>query len=130
MPYQIQISDEGREVLTTYYGIVTSSEMYDSFNERFLDIRKLEKMRIVCSDFSEVTDFSLQTVDVQKLAKICIGASNHNAEITLVVIMPKDIEFGIGRMWEAYLDDIPWKVMIVRTREEAEAWLNKIKKES
>ena len=126
MPYQIQISNEGRDVLTTYYGTVTSSELYDSFYERFLDINKLSKMRVVCSDLSDVTELSLQTMDVKKLANICIEASKHNTEISLVVIMPTDIEFGTGRMWGAYLDNIQWKVMIVRSREEAEAWLSNI----
>jgi len=39
--------------------------------------------------------------------------------------MPTDQQFGLGRMWEAYTQKMPWVYRVVRSKEEAEKWLKK-----
>lgn len=42
----------------------------------------------------------------------------------LVAIVPADLEYGMGRMWQAYSDDTNWKTYMARTKDEADEWLN------
>jgi len=123
MPYEISVENNGARIITRYYGKLIMPEIDAAYNERFTDIEKIKKYRLLINDFTDVSEVSTDGLDVPKLARYYLWASTHNPDVVVVNIMPTDLEFGLGRMWEGYVSDMPWEENVVRTREEARCWL-------
>ncbi len=123
MPYEISVENNGARIITRYYGKLTMPEIDAAYNERFTDIEKIKKYRLLINDFTDVSGVSTDELDVPKLARYYLWASTENPDVVVVNIMPTDLEFGLGREWEGYVSDMPWEENVVRTREEARRWL-------
>lgn len=125
MPYKISYMNKGEIVFTSYFGILTANDVYAAFDDRFLDIKRIKKMKTIIADFADVTESYLEDLDVPRLAGMYRRAASYNPdpEVLVVGIMPTDLLFGIGRMWEGLIYKIPWKEKIVHTREEARVFL-------
>ncbi len=122
MPYEIAIENNGSRIITRYYGKLIMPEINAAYDERFTDIEKIKKYRLLINDYTDVSEVSTDGLDVPRLARAYLWASTHNSEVVVVNVMPTDLEFGLGRMWEGYVSDMPWKENVVRTREEARSW--------
>ena len=73
------------------------------------------------SDFSGVTDTTVSSAAVAEVAHLF--QSNLNNKSILAIIAPKDLEFGLSRVFEqrvAKTDDL---VRVFRSRPEAESWI-------
>lgn len=126
MPYEIRLKNNGTTVATRYYGFLTTADIYEACEKRFTDIALVKKCRFLVSDYSDVTGTDLHDVDVRLLALFYKNASSHNADVVAITILPRDLLYGLGRMWEAHLDGIAWTEKVVRTREEAQAFMDQI----
>ena len=126
MPYEINIEGNGTKIITRYYGVLTISDIFAALEERFSDVERTRKCRIFLSDFTDVTETRLGDLDVRSLTVNYKEASSDNPDVIAVAVVPRDLLYGLGRMWEVYVEstDIPWKVEIVRTREEAQALID------
>ncbi len=125
MPFETTIDRDGTRVFTRYSGNLTASEVLTSIKERFADIEKLKKFRIIIADYTDVTQFSTGNADVRDYAELYLQASVHNKNVIMAGIMPTDQQFGLGRMWEVYAQEMPWRYRIFRSMDEAEIWLQK-----
>ncbi len=125
MPYEITTEDNGSRIITRYYGKLTAAEVYAAYTERFTDIKKINQYKVLLNDYTDVTETVVSDVDVAKLAAIYTAAAMQNPHVIAVSIMPTDLQFGLGRMWEGYIFEIPWEEIIVRTQQEATQWLAK-----
>jgi len=124
MPYKIEYSDTDGGVLTTYFGVVTDSDIIGSLKERIESKKRVENYRYVISDYSGAEEFKVTTEGIKQNALIAVRASASNKKGVLVAILPKDHEYGMGRMWQAYADETGWKTYIARDKKEAYEWLN------
>lgn len=125
MAYVITFKEKEGGVLTTYTGTVTDGDMINSANERLSLVEKLKWIKYFFSDFTDVDNFKVTSTGIQKIATIATTASKINNELILVAVVPSVLEYGMGRMWQAYSDEINWKTYLARTKEEASEWLNK-----
>ena len=46
-----------------------------------------------------------------------------NGDMLLVAIVPTDLMFGMSRLWQVYADEPSQRTKVVRSQEEADAWL-------
>jgi hypothetical protein len=60
---------------------------------------------------------------------LAIDVSKLNKNIVIAGVMPTDLEFGLGRMWQAYADETEWVSKTIRTRDEAENWIQQTLKQ-
>ena len=75
-------------------------------------------------DHSNSSLGSFQTIDIQKLSKLLKNKSEQLGMIKLGIVLCSDVNYGMGRMWEAYTRyDVKCEIMIFRTYTEAELWL-------
>ena len=123
MPYEITYLEIDGGVYTKYYGIVTDSDIIDSMKERFSSDDKVSSYRYVMSDFRDVENFEVSPEVMKKGAEVSKKVSMINKNLLVVGIMPTDLEFGMGRMWQAYSYETDWKIEIFRTKDEADIWL-------
>jgi len=123
MPYEITYLETDGGVYTKYYGIVTDSDIINSMKERFSSDDKVSSYRYAITDCTDVKKFDVSPEVMKESGKISKKVSNINKNIAVVAIMPTDLEFGMGRMWQAYSYETGWKTGIVRDKDEAEVWL-------
>lgn len=124
MPYKIEYNDKDGGVFTTYFGVVTDSDIIASLKERIESKKRVENYRYVISDYSGAEEFKVTTEGIKQNALIAVRASESNRKGVLVAILPRDHEYGMGRMWQAYADDSGWKTYIARDKKEAYDWIN------
>lgn len=123
MPYEITYFETDGGVLTNYYGIVTDSDIINSMKERFSSDDRISSYRYAITDCSDVERFDVSPEAMKESAEVSKKVSLINKNIVVVAIMPTDLEFGMGRMWQAYSYETGWKAEIVRTKDEADIWL-------
>ena len=41
----------------------------------------------------------------------------------MAIVAPRDLEYGLSRMWQAFVEDNGWETMVFRSREQAEEWV-------
>lgn len=123
MPYEITYFETDGGVLTKYYGVVTDSDIINSMKERFSSDDKVSSYRYAMTDCSDVEKFEVSPEVMKESAETSKKVSIINKNIVVVAIMPTDLEFGMGRIWQAYSYQTGWNTKIVRTRKEAEDWL-------
>ncbi len=125
MPYKIsKLNDEGG-VQTTFYGKVTDEMLIESNKERLASTELIKSYRYFISDYTDVTDLSISNHTIRKIAQMAINASKLNENILVVGILPNDLEFGLGRMWQGYASDeeTGWCTKGFRTSDAADKWL-------
>jgi len=125
MAYVITFNENDGGVFTTYTGTVTDDDMINSAKERLSLVENLNPIKYFFSDFTDVDNFKVTPSGIQVIATIATTASKINNDLLLVAIVPSDLEYGMGRMWQAYSDELNWKTYMARTKEEASEWLNK-----
>jgi len=123
MTYTTTYNKSDGGFLTDYSGTVDNADIFSSAEERLAFLRNENKVKYFLSDFSDVDDFNVTPDAVMKLADITTKASKINSEIILVAIVPTDLMYGTGRMWQSYSNEANWKTYMARNRNEAEAWL-------
>ena len=123
MPYQITYTENPNILRTRFFDVLTDEELKQSCDERTSSTELLEKQDFIIDDFADVTTTLLTMTGVQYAIDTALKASTLNKHIKYLAIMPTDILFGFSRVWHAHTDDTEWERNIVRTREEAEAWL-------
>ncbi len=123
MPFKIIEQNDGSKILTKYFGLLTTTDIENSYSERFTDPEKIKKYKFIISDYTEVSETNISDIDIKKLSRIYKEASLVNQNVSVVAIMPTDLLFGLARMWQAYIDSIPWEHTVVRSLEEAESFL-------
>ena len=124
MPYHDFFSDDGLGHITLYSGVVTGNELIKNNSTRYGSIEKMEKMKYILSDYSMTNEMNVSSSIIQQLAKMSKKAESINQDMLVAVVMPEDLAYGLGRMWQAYSIDLKWQSKIFRNREAAELWLN------
>ena len=123
MSYEITYIKTEGGVITKYFDIVTDSDIMKSMKERFSSDDKVSSYRYVITDCSNVERFEVSPEVMRESAKISKKVAIINKNIVVVAIMPTDLQFGMGRMWQAYAYETGLNTEIVRTSKEAEDWL-------
>lgn len=125
MPYSVEYIEKEGGLITVWEGSVSGDELARSLYDRFSSIEKLKKLRYFITDHSNVSDFNVTSADIEKIAQLFKKTAKIANRPYGVAIGPKDIIYGLTRMWQVYAsDDITgWHTHVVRTRKEAYDWL-------
>ncbi len=120
MPFDVTFAADGAAVITRYRGVLITSDIQAAYEERFTDVNKIRKFRLLWSDYCAVVETRISDVDVRELAAQYARSSAFNPNVVAVAVMPRDLLFGLGRMWQVFVEETPWKTLIARTRDEAD----------
>ena len=102
----IQLEDEELMIM----GILAHPQWSSDFNLLF--------------DHTESTLEHLLAIDIQKLSDLIKSYSAELQISKLAMVLSSDLNYGLGRMLEAYTSDyMACEIAITRTRKEAESWL-------
>jgi hypothetical protein len=121
---ELRYSDDEIGIECTVFGKATLKDFKKACNETFNNTNiHTHKYQIV--DFTKCDSFELTSDDMEELALIAINASIINPNIIIAFISPKDIEFGMSRVYEANANESGFKIKVFRNHEDAIDWVNR-----
>lgn len=122
MPFKItKLKDGG--VINEFKGIVTLEKNAEVDIKIFgEDPAQFKKISYVISDWSKSTKVTHTTEEIRELAKMTRQRLDFNPKLLFAIIVPKDLLYGLARMWHSYLGE-EQRTGLFRTREEAEIWI-------
>lgn len=129
MPVSYEYTDDGGiHVVGT--GILTIVDIRELQATVYETPKHTKAIRYMFNDFTGVEHFDLSMEDMRQIADRAKDASKINPATIRVNVLPTDLGFGLGRMWEALTGGEENKVANFRDIEDAKAWLkDKLTKE-
>jgi hypothetical protein len=123
LPYTIKRRADGG-VIVEFKGVLTVEENQEA---RLAvvegDYTNIAKVPYLIGDHSKVEKSTHSADDMRMLAQsMKVDVRAHNPDILIAIVAPKDLSFGLGRVFHAYLGGDK-KTNLFRTRKEAEAWI-------
>ena len=122
MPVKISYRDDGGVVLDAE-GIVTGEELIEWNNAIYETDEKTAKLKYQFCDFTKVENFEISNNELHRIAGQDQKAATLNSHMLIAIVGADDLIFGLGRMWEAFVGDVPFETKVFRDVEEAESWL-------
>ena len=129
MPIQINILDDGEGIEFIASGIVTGEEIIEA-NRKIYTREKPLRMKYEIIDRTHCTEYRVSSEEVQILADQLRMAAKINPNYLIAVVSTTDLQYGVTRMWQAYVDDLDIKTKAFRDRKSAEQWIQEELKQS
>ena len=120
MGHETRFTREGADVRFT--GVATGEEILDA-KQAALARRYDGPLRFLLFDLSGAERLDVPTIDVRRVARVDREYAETHPPFAIAVVAPDDLEYGLSRMWQAFVDDTPIDSLVVRTRAEALGWL-------
>lgn len=122
MTITINYRDLGKGIEIVASGTVTGSEIIAEHEEIYNTVNLL-RQRYQIIDRTNCTEYIVSDAEVKKIAEIDNKASKTNPNIVIAIVAPTDLQFGISRAWQAYVEESGFLTKIFRDRESAEKWV-------
>lgn len=110
-------------VIFSHVGVVTNDEFL-SFYKALYEDNRFDK------SFNALVDLRQAESVVRSAGALNIFAEfvqqqyvNTTARPKVAVVAPKDVSFGLARMYEAFSDTVHWEFVVFRAADAALAWL-------
>lgn len=127
MSISFTINHEQGYFISKYVGKLTDNELIESW-KNFLEGDDWVPGLNELADLSEM-DATMVTMDgINRLMRY-VGSiyEKHGLNTIIVgVYAPRDLPFGLARMYEFIANESPEEICVFRTMQEAESWVNKI----
>ena len=101
-------------------GTVKASEIVEA--KAALDLNRLKAVLFAIVDFQETQRLDLTVNEIRDLARIDETLSKTAPSPCVAIVAPKDLHFGLARMWEIFVQTSGWKTGVFRTFQEACSW--------
>jgi len=99
----------GDDLVTYYKRLRSHPDFRSNLNEIF--------------DLTDVTDANVDAADVRRLSGVTEEFTRHGVTVKVAIIAPRDLEFGLSRMYEMLQDQSMNDVRVFRDRADAEGWI-------
>jgi hypothetical protein len=123
MPITYQLRPDERLVIFVHVGAVTDGEFLSFYRALYEDTR-IDKSFNILVDLRQTASYVRSAGALNEFAGFMRRQfANTTASPKVAVVAPKDISFGLARMYEAMSDDVPWEFVVFRAFDAALAWL-------
>lgn len=119
----MSLADDGSYYVVTAHGSVTFDEVVQAGGVA----TSLPGYQLGMSALWDFRDGDLTRLDreaFERLAEV-VGAAPGRLGAKIAIVVVKDVDYGIARMWQVYGEDAPQQREIFRDMEKAQAWLRK-----
>lgn len=125
MPIEIEGRQNGVGVIYHCRGAVTIDHFFQAGLGFLAYPEEIQKWRYCIIDLTSVESMDITTGDIRAV----VEQNKRIAAIAvlgplLAVASPRDLGYGLARMWEALMDQVGWETMTFRSRSEANAWIS------
>ncbi len=117
MSFKFKIDTVKRIVFVKRFGLILPGEFGNALQEITChpDFKNIDKL------LTDATDSDVSTISTAELTKHAAFCKNKIKHLTVAIIAPKDLTFGISRMFEI-LSDLE-NIKVVREKKDALGWL-------
>lgn len=122
MPIQIIYIDEGIGVEFIASGVVTGADIIAANKEIYRN-ENFSKQRYQIVDRTKCTKFDVSHEEIMIIAEQDKIAAKTNPNIIIALISVSPLQYGISRMYQAYVGDEGFLTEVFRDRNSAEKWL-------
>ena len=120
----IQTFRKAKGLILVYSGQISHKEMLDVRATFGNDLPKMEKCRFLLVDLRDAALAQISTDALKELAGLHSVLAEHTfTGLPVAVVAPRDLEYGLSRMWQVFVEENGWETMVFRLRTEAERWL-------
>jgi hypothetical protein len=129
VPYTLKHKENNGGVIASYSGKVTEKELQQCLEEKLLlgdknmSHKKTGVPLYFIRDFAETTNFDVSVETVKLSATLYKALMEVNETVLIAVVAPNDHEFGMARLWHAYIGIQDERANVFRTREAASNWI-------
>lgn len=122
MTIDINFTKEPQGVIFTVAKNVTGKEIYDAHKTAIADSNfKNQKYWLV--DRTECEQFKVTPDELIEISKIDNTAAKINPRLLMAIIASTDVQYGMSRLYSAYIDENGFKTCIFKKRAEADSWI-------
>ena len=122
MAIQINYLDNGIGIEIVATGTVTGEEIITAHKEIYND-ENLRKQKYQIIDRTHCTKYQVSSEEVEEISDIDNRASEINPNIIIAIISTTSLQYGISRMWQAYIKDDRFVTKIFQDRTSADEWI-------
>ena len=122
MAIQINYLDNGIGIEIVATGTVTGEEIITAHKEIYND-ENLRKQKYQIIDRTHCTKYQVTSEEVEEISDLDNRASEINPNIIIAIISTTSLQYGISRMWQAYIKDDRFVTKIFEDRASADEWI-------
>jgi hypothetical protein len=122
MAIQINYLDNGIGIEILASGIVTGEEIIKA-QEEIYNEENLQKQKYQIIDRTHCTEYQVSSEDIERISDIDNRASEVNSYIIIAVVSSTPLQYGMTRMWQAYIKEDRFMTKIFVDRKSADEWI-------
>jgi hypothetical protein len=125
MPIDIIRLDNGTGLLLRCHDALSGKDKIEVNEVLLSSPERLRALRYMVID-EESVGFVLSTSEARTVAEQDRQIAKLAPEgLVVAVVTPRDVDFGMARMWQVFVEGTGWKTEVFRSRESAAVWLDK-----
>jgi hypothetical protein len=122
MPIDIKVLHGGLRLLCR--GVLTGDDLIGVHNRLLASPEVLKRSKYALVDEMAVDRLDVSTAELETVADLDKRlAAVAAAHAVIAIVAPRDLGFGLARMWEVFAEETGWETMTFRSVAEAEPWV-------
>ncbi len=122
MTIQVNYLENGIGIELIASGIVTGEEVIEAHKEIYNE-EDFKKQRYKIVDRTDCTKYQVYPEEIEKIAEMDDKASRINPNLIIAVISTTSLQYGMTRMWQAYLKNNVFITKNFSDRISADNWI-------
>lgn len=122
MPIQIKYINDGIGVEFMCSGIVTGADIIATNKEIYRN-ENFSRQRYQIVDKTKCAEYKVNNEEIRIMAEQDKAAAKTNPNVIIAFISPSPLQYGLSRMYQAYVGDNGFLTEIFRDRKSAEEWI-------
>ena len=122
MTIQVNYLENGIGIELIASGIVTGEEVIEAQKEIYNE-EDFKKQRYKIVDRTDCTKYQVYPEEIEKIAEMDDKASRINPNLIIAVISTTSLQYGMTRMWQAYLKNNVFITKNFSDRISADNWI-------
>ncbi len=121
MPWTAHYRFDG--AYTAFSGRTTGDELLAAVRDFFAH-RYARDPCFALFDFTGASEFDVDSIAIDRIVMEDRRAAATMPDLSIAVVAPEAIQYGIARMWQLRLDPTPWRTTVVTSLTQALRWLS------
>ncbi|MDD3814217.1 MAG: hypothetical protein PHZ02_06175 [Desulfocapsaceae bacterium] len=122
MSFSIDFSGPLHPIVITLEGVLTADEFVEIM-EQIVNSKEYPSNINAVYDLTHMSFDNITIEFLQSLKVLAKKFGSHRRGAKTAYVCPKDLQFGMARIWEVFVSDLPLETMVTRSMDEALSWI-------